>query len=130
MATVPHEEVRVTLGVDTHEQTHVAVALDQLGRRLGELSIPTNPAGYARLVDWASAYGVIDKVGVEGTSSWGGGLARWLTAESLVVVEVDRCNRKTRRHGKSDAIDAEVAARAVAPAAPPRSPRLVTGRWK
>jgi transposase len=55
--------------VDTHEQTHVAVALDQLGRRLGELSIPTNPAGYARLVDWVLAYGVIDKVGVEGPAA-------------------------------------------------------------
>jgi transposase len=113
MATVPQDEVRVTLGVDTHEQMHVAVALDQLGRRLGELSIPTNPAGYARLVDWASAYGVIDKIGVEGTGSWGAGLARWLAAEGMVVVEVDRPDRKTRRHGKSDAIDAEAAARAV-----------------
>lgn len=113
MATVPQDEVHVTLGVDTHEQTHVAVALDQLGRRLGELSIPTNPAGYARLIDWASAYGVIDKIGVEGTGSWGAGLARWLAAQGLVVVEVDRPDRKTRRHGKSDAIDAEAAARAV-----------------
>jgi hypothetical protein len=48
------DEVRVTLGVDTHKDVHVAVAVDQLGRRLGELSIPTNPAGYARLIDWAS----------------------------------------------------------------------------
>jgi transposase len=113
MATLPQQEVRVTLGVDTYDQTHVAVALDQLGRRLGELSIPTNPAGYARLIDWASAYGVIDKVGVEGTGSWGAGLAGWLAAEGLVVVEVDRADRKTRRHGTSDAIDAQAAARAV-----------------
>lgn len=73
MTTVAQDEVRVTLGVDTHEQTHVAVALDHLGRRLGELSIPTNAAGYARLVGWVSAYGVIDKIGVEGTGSWGRG---------------------------------------------------------
>ncbi len=113
MATVPQEEVRVTLGVDTHEDVHVGVALDQLGRRLGELPVSTDPVGFARLVDWASAYGVIDKIGVEGTGSYGAGLSRWLRAQGLVVVEVDRPDRKTRRHGKSDTIDAEAAARAV-----------------
>jgi transposase len=113
MATVPHDEVRVTPGVDTHEDFHVVVALDQLGRWLGELSIPTNTHGFAQLVEWASSFGVIDKIGVEGTGSWGAGLARWLRAEGLVVVEVDRPKRKHRRHGKSDTIDAEAAARAV-----------------
>ncbi len=87
--------------------------LDQLGRRLGELSIATHTGGFARLIDWASEFGVMDKLGVEGTGSWGAGLARWLRAEGLVVVEVDRPKRKTRRHGKSDTIDAEAAARAV-----------------
>ena len=113
MATVPQEEVRVTVGVDTHEDVHVAVALDQLGRGLGELSIPTTRRGYARLVEWASGFGVVDTFGVEGTGSWGAGLARWLRAEGLAVVEVDRPDRKARRHGKSDTIDAEAAARAV-----------------
>lgn len=113
MTTVPHDEVRVTLGVDTHEDVHVGVALDQLGRHLGELPVSTDPAGFTRLIDWASAYGVIDKVGVEGTGSYGAGLSRWLRAQGLVVVEVDRPDRKTRRHGKSDTIDAEAAARAV-----------------
>ena len=113
MTTVPHQEVRVTLGVDTHEEVHVAVALDQLGRHLGELPVSTDPAGFARLIDWASAYGVIDKIGVEGTGSYGAGLSRWLRSQGLVVVEVDRPDRKTRRHGKSDTIDAEAAARSV-----------------
>ena len=113
MTTVPHDEVRVTVGVDTHEDVHVAVAVDQLGRWLAETSIATNTGGFARLVGWASEFGVIDRFGVEGTGSWGAGLARWLRAEGLVVVEVDRPKRKHRRHGKSDAIDAEAAARAV-----------------
>lgn len=113
MATVPQQEVRVTVGVDTHEDVHVAVALDQLGRWLGELSIATNRGGFARLVAWASGYGVIDRIGIEGTGSWGAGLSRWLRAEGLVTVEVDRPDRKTRRHGKSDTLDAEAAARAV-----------------
>ena len=56
---------------------------------------------------------MIDRIGVEGTGSWGAGLSRWLRLEGLVVVEVDRPDRKTRQHGKSDTIDAEAAARAV-----------------
>lgn len=103
MTTMPNEEVRVTLGVDTHLDTHTAVALDQLGRVLGDEEIPTTRAGYARLIDWASDYGVIDAVGVEGTGSYGAGLARWLRTEGLVVVEVERPDRQTRhREGKSD----------------------------
>lgn len=47
MATVPQEEVRVTVGVDTHEDVHVAVALDQLGRGLGQAAVPTTRRGYA-----------------------------------------------------------------------------------
>jgi transposase len=114
MDTMPNDEVRVTLGVDTHLEIHCAVALDQLGRRLGELEVPTTRSGYGRLVDWASCYGTIDKIGVEGTGSYGAGLARWLRAEGLIVIEVDRPDRKTRRReGKSDPIDAEAAARAV-----------------
>jgi len=113
MATLPHDEMLVTVGVDTHEDVHVAVALDQLGRWLGELATTTTSAGYLRLVDWASQFGVTDRIGVEGTGSWGAGLSRWLRAESLVVVEVDRPDRKTRRQAKPDTIDAEATARAV-----------------
>ena len=43
-------EVRVTVGVDTHTDQHVAVALDQFGRRLGTRSVPTTPAGFAALL--------------------------------------------------------------------------------
>jgi hypothetical protein len=43
----------VILGVDTHVDLHVAVALDQLGRRLREITVPTSTRGYARLLRWA-----------------------------------------------------------------------------
>jgi transposase len=127
MDTVPRDEVRVTIGVDTHEDVHVAVALDQLGRWLGELSIPTHPGGYKRLIDWASEFGVIDRLGVEGTGSWGAGLSRWLRAEGLVVIEVDRPDRKTRRHGKSDTLDAEAAARSVLSGSATAVPKTADG---
>ena len=36
---------------------HVVVALDHLGRRLGELSVPTTAKGYESLVRWAEGFG-------------------------------------------------------------------------
>ena len=110
-------EVRVTVGVDTHIDQHVGVALDQFGRRLGTRSVPTTPAGFATLLAWAAGFGVIERIGIEGTGSYGAGLARWLGARGLTIVEVERPHRHgrqvRRRRGKSDPLDAEAAARAV-----------------
>jgi len=104
----------VTLGVDTHAEQHVAAALDERGRLLGTCTLPTTSAGFAELLRWAGEYGALGPVGMEGTGSYGAGLARWLRAQSITVIEVDRPDRRTRRRrGKSDAVDAEAAARAV-----------------
>jgi transposase len=104
----------ITVGVDTHKDIHVAVALDGLGRRLGALSVPTTPAGYKELVDWARGFGPLGCAGVEGTGSFGCGLTRFLQAEGIEVFEVIRPRRRDQyRSGKSDPIDAEAAARAV-----------------
>jgi transposase len=104
----------VVLGVDTHLDAHVAVALDGLGRRLGELTVPTTARGYERLLRWAEGFGFVGCAGIEGTSSYGAGLARYLKATGVSVVEVERPKRRhLRRKGKSDPIDAEAAARAV-----------------
>jgi transposase len=100
--------------VDTHKDIHVAVALDGLGRRRGTLSVPTNPTGYEKLLDWASGFGPLEHAGVEGTGSFGAGLARFLKAQGIKVCEVIRPKRRDQyRAGKSDPIDAEAAARAV-----------------
>jgi len=107
-------EVHVTGGVDTHKDTHVAAALDQLGRTLGTESFPATAAGYRQLWRWLTGFGTLDSVGIEGTGSWGAGLARFLTANDVGVIEVRRPNRQhRRRHGKSDPTDAISAARAV-----------------
>jgi transposase len=107
-------EVQVTLGVDTHADVHVGVALDHLGRRLGTHTIPTTPAGYAALVAWAGSFGPLEGIGLEGTGSYGAGLARWLRERGFPVLEVERPHRQTRRRrGTSDPIDAAAAARAV-----------------
>jgi hypothetical protein len=75
-------DVEVVLGVDTHLDFHVAVALDDLGRRLGELRVPSTNKGYERLVCWAEGFGVVRCAGVEGTSSYGAGLVRYLRGPS------------------------------------------------
>ena len=104
----------VTGGVDTHLDIHVASALDHLGGVLGTASFPTTSAGYRDLLGWLRQHGPIDRVGVEGTGSYGAGLAQHLQANDVTVVEVSRPSRQVRRrHGKSDVIDAIAAARAV-----------------
>jgi transposase len=103
-----------TIGVDTHKDAHVAVILDQLGTRRGELHVPAARAGYAELERWAAGFGDIRAFGVEETGSYGAGLARYLRSRGHAVTEVNRPDRATRhRLGKSDPIDAEMAARGV-----------------
>jgi transposase len=122
-------DVEVVLGVDTHLDFHVAVALDNLGRRLGELTVPTTTKGYKRLVSWAEDFGPVRCAGVEGTSSYGAGLARYLTATGVAVVEVERPKRRhLRRNGKSDPIDAEAAARTVLAGETAGAPKSADGR--
>lgn len=104
----------VVLGVDTHLDLHVAVTLEQLGRPLGELTVPTTTRGYEGLLRWAEGFGPVGCAGIEGTSSYGDGLARHLKSAGISVMEVERPKRRhRRRNGKSDPIDAEAAARTV-----------------
>jgi transposase len=105
---------RVTVGVDTHKDTHAAVALDPVGRVVGNIEIQTGLKGYRRLLDWSKALAEDLQFGIEGTGSFGAGLSRFLAEQGQKVVEVDRPNRKARRaKGKSDPLDAEQAARQV-----------------
>ena len=102
----------ITGGVDTHADVHVAAAVDANGGVLGVESFATTPAGYVQLSGWLSGFGVVDRVGVEGTGAYGAGLARHLRRRGLMVIEVDRPNRQERRrNGKSDRLDAIEAAR-------------------
>ena len=104
----------VTGGVDTHLDQHVAAALDEAGAVLGVESFPATTAGYRDLHRWLTGFGEVSAVGVEGTGAYGVGLARFLHAVSVKVIEVDRPNRQVRRrHGKSDPLDAVEAARAA-----------------
>ncbi len=112
MATIADDPELVTLGIDTHADIHVAATLDRVGRVLGTIVIPTTTEGANQLLEWASMFGVIDRIGVEGTGAYGARLARWLANNGLMMVEVDRADCKARRfHGKSDVQDGRASRR-------------------
>ena len=104
----------VIIGVDTHKDQHVAVAIDGRGVRLGENHVPATTCGYEELERWSRSLGAIHSFGVEGTGSYGAGVSRFLTGRGYTVIEVNRPDRSVRyRKGKSDPTDAEMAARGV-----------------
>ena len=112
--TIVEDRPAITGGVDTHAGTHVAAALDPVGGLLGVREFPATAAGYASLLNWLGEFGTVALVGIEGTGSYGAGLARHLAAAGVRVVEVDRADRQDRhRQGKSDPLDAVSAARAA-----------------
>jgi transposase len=114
MTTMTQRTRRVVGGIDTHGEVNVAAVIDETGQACGHASFPTTAVGHRQLLAWLCGHGDVVRVGVEGTGSWGAGIARHLTAHGVPIVEVDRANRQLRRHrGKSDPIDAEAAARAA-----------------
>lgn len=123
------EEDQIIVGVDTHKWEHVAVAISRIGRRIDEVTIPATPAGYQALLEWARGLGPTKVFGVEGTGSYGSGLARFLRRQGQTIVEVSRPPRKGERRlsGKSDPIDAEHAARAVLAGKATAVPKLGEG---
>jgi transposase len=129
MASMPAHPAPVTVGVDTHADTHVAAVVDQTGRLLGSASFPVSTRGYVALVNWAERLGPVAKIGIEGTGTYGAGLARFVRAYGLEVIEVDRPDRRTRRClGKSDPIDAHAAARATLAGVATTTPKTREGQ--
>ena len=104
--------IDAVVGVDTHRDTHhVEIALPT-GTPIATCSITNDTSGYAQLLAWIleHAPGPRIAVSIEGTRSYGIGLARAATAAGLLVLECEQPHRKTRRgKGKSDPIDAHLA---------------------
>lgn len=104
----------ILLGVDTHKHVHVAAVITMIGGLVDTRSFPATTVGYEQLLSWATSFGRLTRAGVECTGSYGAGLARFLLGRDVVVVEVNQPDKASRRrHGKSDLVDAEAAARAV-----------------
>lgn len=119
---------RIIGGVDAHADTHHAAALDEHGRLLGTQSFAASGSGYRQLLGWLRAFGEIDRVGVESTGSYAAALTRHLVANQVRVCEVNQPHPHTRRRrGKTDAIDAELAARHVLSGASMVTPKTTTG---
>jgi transposase len=93
---------------------HVAAVITAQGALLGSTNVPATAVGYQALVGWSGTFGPLRRAGVEGTGSYGAALARHLRAVGIEVIEVNAPDKTTRRRrGKTDALDAEAAARAV-----------------
>lgn len=104
----------VVAGVDTHKDTHYAAVITTTGQHLEAAQFPTTAAGYRALTAFVTSFGDLTAIGVEGTNSYGAGLARHLTGAGFDVLEVLQPKRQVRRmHGKSDEIDAYAAAEAA-----------------
>ncbi|MFI6040923.1 transposase [Nocardia sp. NPDC051321] len=107
--TEPRE---VVAGVDTRADTIHAAVITTTGREVDDREFPTTPAGYKAAVAFLTGHGMVLLAGVEGTSSYGAGITRALTAAGIEVREVIRPDRSDRRrHGKWDPLAAYTAAR-------------------
>jgi transposase len=121
--TMLAEVVDAVIGIDTHRDTHEVEIADPAGKPIAALRIANDSAGFARLL--AAIAKVVPgprvAVSIEGSRSYGIGLARVLAAAGLLVIECEQPSRKQRRgKGKSDPIDAHLAVLAAL--------RLDTGR--
>lgn len=87
----------VILGVDTHLDLHVGAVINSTGKLLGTLATSTNAAGYLQLIAWARSLGFLRRAGVEGTGTYGAGLARVLREQGVEVLEVNRPDRSKQR---------------------------------
>ncbi|MFL5130748.1 MAG: IS110 family transposase [Microvirga sp.] len=108
------DPAEIIIGIDTHKEAHAAVAINGLGARLGAMTLLASSRGYHEMESWAQSLGPVRAFGIEGTGSYGAGLARFLQERGHNVIEVNRPNRQIRhQQGKNDPLDAENAARAV-----------------
>ena len=115
--------------MSTPTATHHAAVLDHLGRQLGDREFPTTPSGYRSLLSWVASHGQLERVGIEGTGTYGAALTRQLRAAGVQIVEVDRPDRKARRvQGKSDPLEAYSAARSALAGTATGTPKARDGR--
>ncbi|WP_418005417.1 IS110 family transposase [Mycobacterium sp. PDNC021] len=106
------ESARIVAGADTHADTIHVAAITMTGAAVDDREFPTTRAGYSAAISFLTSLGQVERIGVEGTASYGAGFTRVLTAAGVEVVEVTRAVKSTRRlRGKSDPLDAYSAAR-------------------
>jgi transposase len=128
MHSMNQDERVVIGGIDAHADTHHAAVLDGRGALLGSRSFAASAVGYHELLAWLLGFEEIDRVGVESTRSYAAGLTRHLVSHGVRVLEINQPHAHTRRRrGKTDAIDAELAARHALSLATAVIPKQTTG---
>jgi transposase len=108
----------VVIGIDPHKRSHTAVAVDEAGRKLGQLTVNSDAEGVLRLWAWAGRFGGERRWAVEDGRAVAGRLVRTLIGQGAAVVWVPpklmaQCRASARTRGKSDPIDALAIARAA-----------------
>jgi transposase len=103
------------IGIDTHKATLAVCAVDGLGLALDERTFRNDPAGHRALAVWPTEVAAGGPIGIEGSSTYGAALARFLVTAGFTVREVPP--QLTRGLGPR----ATVRARAIR-AMPSRSP--------
>ena len=108
----------LTVGVDAHKTTIMAVAIDVVGREVASWRGPNTVTGWQALVDWSITLDRACQWGIEGAWNYGRGLAQHLVASGATVYEVNarltaEGRRRARRPDKTDGLDARAVARAV-----------------
>lgn len=105
---------QVVGGVDTHKDLHVAAVVDEQDRVLGTQCFATTRQGYRLMLTWMRSFGIVQRIGVESTGSYGAGLLRFMQQAGIKVLEVTAPDRQDRRRrGKNDDLDAQNAAHAA-----------------
>jgi len=110
------DELDYVLGVDTHRDEHVmAVVTAPAGVVVAGRSAAANARGYRELLRVAGRHAPGRRAwAIEGTGSYGAGLARFLAGRGELVLELSRTPRAERRlRGKDDTLDAVRTARAA-----------------
>jgi transposase len=111
--TMLADHVDHVIGVDTHKLSHTVAVVDTTGRRVADVTLPTDAFGYRRMLTFVRKHAPHARVwAIEGTGHFGAGLTTYLLEQGEWVVEIDHPARSARRNGaKTDQIDAVRAAR-------------------
>jgi transposase len=108
----------VVVGADVHKRTHTFVAVDEVGRKLGEKVVAATGSGHAEAVMWVrERFGTEVVWAIEDCRHLSARLERDLLTAGQQVVRVPpklmaQTRASARTRGKSDPIDALAVARA------------------
>jgi hypothetical protein len=124
------DEVDYVVGVDPHRDAHaLAIVHAGTGGAVGSAQVTANARGYAQALRLAEREAPGRRAwAIEGTGSYGAGLARFLVKRGESVLEVGRTRRERRSHAKTDALDALRTARSMLGEAELASPRAAGER--